>query len=86
MRVAQLLARILRDELGAVGVNRRQNSGPRAGQDAGHFHVHAVARYEDDTVLPGCVWWMSPWQAPQGGDTARLRVAETIRRGVVQRR
>ena len=27
-----------------------------------------VPRYEDDTVLPGCVWGMPPWQPPAGGD------------------
>jgi histidine triad (HIT) family protein len=56
MSAAHGLATVLRDSLGAVGVNLRQNSGSRAGQDVFHFHLHLVPRYEDDTVQPGCVW------------------------------
>jgi diadenosine tetraphosphate (Ap4A) HIT family hydrolase len=50
MDLAQRLAHVMRDDLGAVGVN--QNSGSRAGQDVFHFHVHVVPRYEEDTVVP----------------------------------
>jgi histidine triad (HIT) family protein len=82
MALAQRLAHVMRDDLGAVGVNLRQNSGSQAGQDVFHFHVHVVPRYEDDTVLPGCVWGMPPWQPPAGGDPERWRVAETLRRGL----
>jgi histidine triad (HIT) family protein len=83
---AQLVAEVVRDDLGAVGVNLRQNSGSRAGQDVFHFHLHVVPRYPNDTVLPGCVWGMPPWEPPTGGDEERRRVAETIRRGVAARR
>jgi histidine triad (HIT) family protein len=82
MSAAHRLAGVLRDELGATGVNLRQNSGARAGQDVFHFHLHVVPRYEDDTVLPGCVWGMPPWQPPPGGDEERSRVAAAIRRGL----
>jgi histidine triad (HIT) family protein len=82
MAAAHLLARVVRDELGAVGVNLRQNSGARAGQDLFHFHLHLVPRYEDDTVQPGCVWGELPWQPPEGGEAERRRVADAIRRGV----
>jgi histidine triad (HIT) family protein len=61
MKLACRLAEAMRDELGAVGVNLRQNSGCRAGQDVFHFHMHVVPRYEDDTVLPGCIWGEPPW-------------------------
>lgn len=84
MALAQRLAHVMRDDLGAVGVNLRQNSGSRAGQDVFHFHLHVVPRYEDDTVLPGCVWGMPPWQPPAGGDHERLRVAEAMRRGLAR--
>lgn len=50
---ARLLATVVRDDLGAVGVNLRQNSGSKAGQDVFHFHLHVVPRYADDTLLPG---------------------------------
>jgi diadenosine tetraphosphate (Ap4A) HIT family hydrolase len=79
MRLAHRFARAMRDELGAVGVNLRQNSGSRAGQDVMHFHLHVVPRYEDDTVLPGCVWGEPPWQPPTGGDRERRRVADALR-------
>jgi len=83
MKLAQRLARVMRDGLGAVGVNLRQNSGARAGQDVFHFHLHVVPRYEDDTVLPGCVWGSPPWKPPAGGDRERLRVAEALRTGLL---
>jgi histidine triad (HIT) family protein len=79
MKLAHRLARAMRDELGAVGVNLRQNSGAKSGQDVFHFHLHVVPRYEDDTVLPGCVWGMPPWRPPAGGDAERQRVAEALR-------
>jgi histidine triad (HIT) family protein len=82
MALAQRLAHVMRDDLGAVGVNLRQNSGSRAGQDVFHYHVHVVPRYEDDTVLPGCVWGEPPWEPPAGGDPERRRVAEVLRRGL----
>jgi histidine triad (HIT) family protein len=86
IRVAQVLSGIARSELGAVGVNLRQNNGAKAGQDVFHFHMHVVPRYEDDTLLPGCVWGMPPWAAPSGGDDERRRIAETLRRGFSTRR
>jgi histidine triad (HIT) family protein len=82
MQVAHRLAHAMRDELGAVGVNVRQNSGSRAGQDVFHFHLHVVPRYEDDTVQPGCVWGSPPWQPPSGGDPERRRVADALRRAL----
>ena len=82
MTLAHRLARAMRDELGAVGVNVRQNSGAKAGQDVFHFHLHVIPRYEDDTVLPGCVWGMPPWEPPAGGDTERRRIAVALRRAL----
>lgn len=79
MLAAHRLARVMRDELGTVAVNLRQNSGRRAGQDVFHFHLHVIPRYEDDTVLPGCIWGVSPWQPPTGGDAERQRVAAALR-------
>ena len=79
IELAQRLARVMRDELGAIGVNLRQNSGERAGQDVFHFHLHVVPRYVDDTVQPGCVWGAPPWRPPEGGDAVRARTAETLR-------
>jgi histidine triad (HIT) family protein len=68
-----------------VGVNLRQNNGSKAGQDVFHFHLHVVPRYEGDTVLPGCVWGVPPWEPPPGGNEERRRIADTIRRGIASR-
>jgi histidine triad (HIT) family protein len=84
MLVAWRLSQVMRDGLGATGVNLRQNSGERSGQDVWHFHLHVVPRYEDDTVLPGCVWGVPPWQPPPGGEGERQRVADVLRRGVAR--
>lgn len=82
IEAARVLSVVARDELGAIGVNLRQNTGSKAGQDVFHFHLHVVPRYENDTVLRGCVWGEPPWQPPRGGSAKRRRVAETIRAGV----
>ena len=79
VELARRLAKVMRDRLGASGVNLRQNSGAGAGQDVLHFHLHVVPRYEDDTVLPGCVWGMPPWQPPPNGPAERRRLAATLR-------
>jgi histidine triad (HIT) family protein len=85
MVAAQLMSEVVHDDLGAVGVNLRQNSGRKAGQDVPHFHLHVVPRYPGDTLLPGCVWGVPPWEPPKGGDAEKRRVAETIRRGIATR-
>lgn len=82
---AGLLAQVMRDELGAVGVNLRQNTGSKAGQDVFHFHLHVIPRYENDTVLPGCVWGVPPWEPPPEGVEERQRVAAVLRSGASAR-
>jgi histidine triad (HIT) family protein len=82
IELAHRLARVMRDDLGAIGVNLRQNSGERAGQDVFHFHLHVVPRYENDTVLRGCVWGEPPWRPPEGGEAERRRVAGILRAGL----
>lgn len=42
MSLARLPAAVVRDDLGATGVNLRQNNGAAAGQDVFHFHLHVV--------------------------------------------
>ena len=82
VELARRLSAVMRDRLGAVGVNLRQNSGAQAGQDVFHFHLHVVPRYQDDTVLPGCVWGLPPWQPPPNDAQDRQRLAETLRAGL----
>jgi histidine triad (HIT) family protein len=82
---ARLLAEVARNDLGAAGVNLKQNNGSKAGQDVFHFHLHVVPRYTNDTVLPGCVWGVPPWEPPTSDDEERRHIAETIRRGIAAR-
>jgi histidine triad (HIT) family protein len=80
--LARRLAFVMRERLGATGVNLRQNSGARAGQDVFHFHLHVVPRYEDDTVQPGCVWGAPPWQPPPNDDAERRRLIAILGNGL----
>jgi histidine triad (HIT) family protein len=82
IELAHRLAAVMRDRLGAIGINLRQNSGAQAGQDVFHFHLHVVPRYEGDTVLPGCVWGIPPWQPPPNGAQDRRGTAEALRVGL----
>ncbi len=82
VELARLLAHVMREDLGALGVNLRQNSGERSGQDVFHFHLHVVPRYENDTVQPGCVWGNPPWQPPPNGAEERRRLASRLRDGL----
>jgi len=79
------LAAVMREGLGATGINLRQNSEARAGQDVFHFHLHVVPRYEDDTIQPGCVWGAPPWQPPPNRSEERRRVADALREGLARR-
>ena len=78
MRIARRVAKAQRDGLEAVGVNLKQNNGARAGQDVFHFHMHVIPRYEDDTVLTGCVWGVDPWKPPRNSTLDRREVARAI--------
>jgi histidine triad (HIT) family protein len=80
--LARLLGHAMRDDLAATGVNIRQNSGSKAGQYVFHFHLHVVPRYEDHTMLPGCVLGMPPWEPPAVGDAERDRVASVLPNGL----
>lgn len=48
IQVAQTVARRLRVQLGADGLNVRQNNGRAAGQDVFHYHVHLLPRWTND--------------------------------------
>ncbi|MGI9112183.1 MAG: HIT family protein [Gaiellaceae bacterium] len=81
MSAAHALARAVRGEFGAIGVNLRHNSGSLAGQDVFHFHLHVVPRYEGDTVSRGASGARRR-EPPPGGDGERRRVADSIRRAL----
>jgi histidine triad (HIT) family protein len=66
------VARLLRDRLGADGVNLINSAGPAAWQTVFHFHVHVIPRYAGDPLR-------LPW-VPAAGDTSQVAaVAERLR-------
>jgi diadenosine tetraphosphate (Ap4A) HIT family hydrolase len=63
-RLARVLCRRFRGELGADGFNLGVNVGPAAGQTVPHVHLHVMPRYLDDVDDPrGGVRWIFPRKA-----------------------
>ena len=46
MKTAQVTAELLKEKLGADGLNIVQNNGEAAGQTVRHFHIHIIPRYK----------------------------------------
>jgi histidine triad (HIT) family protein len=44
---------LLKERLGASGVNILSNAGQVAGQEVFHFHVHVIPRYDDNPGMAG---------------------------------
>jgi histidine triad (HIT) family protein len=65
--MAQRIAGLQRDRLGADGVNLLNSCGPAAWQTVFHFHVHVIPRYEDDPLR-------LPWK-PAPGDQDEIAAA-----------
>ncbi|MGW5363629.1 HIT family protein [Actinopolymorpha pittospori] len=65
--LAQRMARLLRDRLGASGVNLVQSSGAAAWQTVFHLYLHVVPRYPGDPCR-------LPW-IPSQGDPAKIAAA-----------
>lgn len=71
--LAQQMARVAMERLGAAGVNILQSSGAAAWQTVFHLHVHVIPRYQDDPLR-------LPWQ-PTPGDQAEIAAAAKDLRG-----
>ena len=56
--IAKRLAGIVKEKLGAEGVNLVNASGETAEQSVFHFHLHIVPRYKDDNLKMN-KWWQS---------------------------
>lgn len=70
-RVAQMLARRVRERLGADGVNLLNSCGEAAWQTVPHFHLHVIPRYAGDPLR-------LPW-TPAPGDAGEIAtVAATL--------
>ena len=65
--LAQRVARVAREQLGADGVNILNSSGPAAWQTVFHFHLHVIPRYEGDPLR-------LPW-TPAPGDPDEIAAA-----------
>jgi len=50
MAAARRLAELVRDRLGADGVNLLNSCEPAAWQTIFHFHIHVIPRYENDPL------------------------------------
>ena len=50
MKTAKKAAAILKEKLGADGLNVVQNNGAAAGQTVQHFHIHLIPRYQGDNA------------------------------------
>ena len=66
-RTAQVMARRIKERLGADGVNLVNSCGAAAWQTVFHFHVHVIPRYKGDPLR-------LPWQ-PAPGDRDEIAAA-----------
>ncbi len=48
MRTVRKLAPVIRDAVGADGVNINSNHGEYAGQKISHLHIHIIPRFKED--------------------------------------
>jgi histidine triad (HIT) family protein len=71
MAVAQRLAGVAKEKLGADGVNLLNCCGSAAWQTVFHFHVHVIPRYRDDPARDDL---KLPW-IPTAGDPEEIRAA-----------
>ena len=55
MKTAKAAAALIKEKLGADGLNIVQNNGETAGQTVHHFHIHIIPRYKDDDQKIGWV-------------------------------
>ena len=76
MAFVQRLARAMRSELGATGVNVLHASGPNSEQSVPHLHFHVVPRWPDDGF--------STWPAEQSRHRTAIdpisRLAKALRK------
>ena len=53
MKVVRMMARRMKEKLGAVGFNLVQNNERAAEQTVFHFHIHMIPRYPNDGRVVG---------------------------------
>ncbi len=75
--MAQRVASLQAEHLGADGINLLNSAGAAAWQTVFHFHVHVIPRYQDDPARDPLTL---PW-APAPGDPARIAATAEVLRG-----
>jgi histidine triad (HIT) family protein len=63
---------LVKERLGATGVNILSNAGAVAGQEVFHFHVHVIPRYDDNPGMSGLMRRDAQAAADLDGLAARL--------------
>lgn len=48
--LARKMSKVVKEAMGADGINIVQNNGIAAGQAVFHFHLHVIPRYENDGI------------------------------------
>jgi histidine triad (HIT) family protein len=75
--MAQRVASLQAEHLGADGINLLNSAGAAAWQTVFHFHVHVIPRYQDDPARDPLTL---PW-VPAPGDPARIAATAEVLRG-----
>jgi histidine triad (HIT) family protein len=57
-QIAARIARVVKTQFGAAGINILQNNEPAAMQSVFHFHSHVIPRYAGDDLL--AIWRSAP--------------------------
>ncbi len=79
MKVAVKLAPVIREAMGADGLNILNANEPAAFQSVFHFHLHLIPRTYGDGIRP-------PWILRPGDPTQIKAAAERIRRKLEERK
>jgi histidine triad (HIT) family protein len=72
MRTVRKLAPVIRDAVGAQGVNINSNHEAAAGQEVFHLHIHIIPRFSDDGLK-------FDWPHQQFGAEKMKEIADAIR-------
>lgn len=68
MQTVHMLAPIIKESVGADGINIGQNNEPAAGQEVFHFHVHIMPRFKGD----GHTHWQGTENYHEGEKGSRI--------------
>lgn len=71
LAVAAKVAKAIKEELKADGLNLLQNNGEAAGQTVFHFHIHLIPRYQGDKLYVG-------WEHQKYAEGEAAKIASAI--------